>query len=184
MSQRIYRFLVDDHVRLSGLLDLATQRSGEIDTAPYAAFRAGLLRHIGMEEKILLPFIQKKRGGDPLPIAAKLRLDHGALASLLVPTPTLGIIATLREVLEKHNPIEEGVGGLYEIGEALAGSEGESLLERLRSAPEVRVAPHADGPFVMESVRRALERAGYEFSPELKPETEKRDQADTREHER
>jgi hypothetical protein len=37
-----------------------------------------------MEEKVLLPFAQKKRGGEPLPIAAKLRLDHGALAALLV----------------------------------------------------------------------------------------------------
>lgn len=175
MGDRIYRFLVDDHVRLSELLEKATCRPGQVGPAPYAAFRAGLLRHISMEEKIVLPFIQKKRGSDPLPIAAKLRLDHGALASLLVPTPTLGVIATLREVLEKHNPVEEGAGGLYEIGQALAGSEEESLLERLRSAPEVRVAAHADGPFVMESMRRALERAGYEFSPELKQETEKRE---------
>ncbi|MGH7928460.1 MAG: hemerythrin domain-containing protein, partial [Candidatus Binatia bacterium] len=127
MSKRIYRFLVDDHARLSELLDRASCRADQIDLAAYAAFRGGLLRHIGMEEKILLPFIQKKRGGDPLPIAAKLRLDHGALASLLVPTPTPGIIATLREVLEKHNPIEEGAGGLYEICQALVGAEEEAL---------------------------------------------------------
>jgi hypothetical protein len=41
-----------------------------------------------MEEKVLLPAAQKARGGEPLQIAAKLRLDHGALAALLVPTPT------------------------------------------------------------------------------------------------
>jgi hypothetical protein len=175
MSRRIYQFLVDDHLRLSELLEKATQGAGEIDAAPYAALRGGLLRLIGMEEKILLPFVQKKRGGEPLSIAAKLRLDQGALASLLVPPPTLGIIATLREVLEKHNPIEEGAGGLYEICQSLAGSEEESLLDRLRSAPEVRVAPHADGPLVMEAMRSALERAGHEFSRELKLETEKRE---------
>jgi hypothetical protein len=173
MGERIYRFLANDHIRLSALLDRATAREGQIDRAPYAAFRGGLLRHIGMEEKILLPFIQKKRGGEPLPIAAKLRLDHGALASLLVPTPTLGIIATLREILEKHNPIEEGAGGLYEICQSLAGSEEEPLLDQLQSAREVRVAPHAEGPFVIEAMRRAVERAGYEFSRELKLELEK-----------
>jgi hypothetical protein len=174
MDEGIYRFLVDDHVRLSELLERAVSRAGEIDPAPYAAFRAGLLRHIGMEEKIVLPFIQMKRGGDPLPIAAKLRLDHGALASLLVPTPTSGIISTLRTVLEKHNPLEEGAGGLYEICQDLAGSEQESLLDRLRCAPEVRVAAHSDGPFVVKALRHALERAGHEFSPELAREIEER----------
>jgi hypothetical protein len=175
MSERICRFLVDDHIRLSDLLEKATKGGDAIDTASYAAFRDGLLRHIGMEEKILLPFVQQKRGGQPLPVAAKLRLDHGALASLLVPTPSLGIIATLREVLEKHNPIEEAAGGLYEIFQSLAGSDEELLLDRLRSAPDVRVAPHANGPLVIEAMKRALERAGYEFSRELKLETEKSD---------
>ena len=159
----IHRFLVDDHLRLSELLDRATCRPEQIDFAAYTEFRAGLLRHIAMEEKILLPFAQKKRGGEPLPIAAKLRLDHGALAALLVPTPTFGIIATIRMILERHNPIEEEAGGLYETSEALAGSEAESLLDRLRSAPDVRVAPHSDGPLILQAITRALERAGYQF---------------------
>lgn len=157
----IHRFLVDDHLRLSELLERATYRPGPIDPAPYAAFRGGLLKHIAMEEKVLLPFAQKKRGGEPLPIAAKLRLDHGALAALLVPTPTLGIIATIRTVLERHNPIEEGAGGLYEICEAFAGSEAKLLLNLLRAVPDVRVSPHSDGPKILEFTERAVERAGH-----------------------
>lgn len=132
-----------------------------IDLAAYAEFRAGLLRHIAMEEKVLLPFAQKKRGGEPLPIAAKLRLDHGALAALLVPTPTFRIIATIRTILEGHNPIEEGAGGLYEICQASAASETELLLSRLRSMPDVRVSPHSDGPKILEFTKHAVERAGY-----------------------
>ncbi|MBI2366139.1 MAG: hemerythrin domain-containing protein [Deltaproteobacteria bacterium] len=89
MPGKIYRYLADDHARLESLLQSATMRPDSIDPKPYAAFRAGLLKHIAMEEKILLPAAQRMRGGEPLTLAAKLRLDHGALAALLVPTPTL-----------------------------------------------------------------------------------------------
>jgi hypothetical protein len=161
MEGPIHKFLVDDHLRLSELLDRAICRPEQIDLAVYAEFRAGLLRHIAMEEKVLLPFAQKKRGGEPLPIAAKLRLDHGALAALLVPTPTFRIIATIRTILEQHNSIEEGAGGLYEMCEASAGSEAELLLNRLRSTPDVRVSPHSDGPKILEFTKGVVERAGY-----------------------
>jgi hypothetical protein len=79
----VARFLADDHERLDALLRSAVAQPGTIGQAAYAEFRAGLLKHIGMEEKILLPAAQRARGGEPLPIAAKLRLDHGALAALL-----------------------------------------------------------------------------------------------------
>jgi hypothetical protein len=88
MPGRIYCFLASDHGRLDGLLQRAMTEAGAIDRAAYAEFRARLLKHIGMEEKILLPEAQRVRGGEPLAMAAKLRLDHSALAALLVPTPT------------------------------------------------------------------------------------------------
>src|SRR6185295_12270083 len=75
-------FLVEDHRRLDGLMHVAMAHLGTVDDSAYGQFRAGLLRHIGMEEKILLPTAQRQRGGEPLSLAAKLRLDHGALASL------------------------------------------------------------------------------------------------------
>ena len=157
----VERFLADDHVRLDALLRRATATPDAIDRAAYAEFRAGLLKHIGMEEKILLPAAQRARGGAPLPTAAKLRLDHGALAALLVPTPTPAIIAAIRRILAAHNPIEEGPGGVYNVCEQLVGADAEALLTRLRAAPEVRVNPHVDGERIMDATRRALERAGY-----------------------
>jgi hypothetical protein len=162
MPGRIYRVLADDHARLDGLLRRAMTGAGAIDRAAYAEFRAGLLKHIGMEEKILLPAAQRLRGGEPLALAAKIRLDHGPLAALLVPTPTPAIVAALRTILGAHNPLEEGPGGLYDCCERLAGAEGEALLAQLQAAPEVPPAPHADGPQVMDVVRRALVRAGYD----------------------
>jgi hypothetical protein len=50
----------------------AQRHDGTIDTEVYAEFRQGLLRHIAMEEKILLPYAKGKRRGEALPIAATL----------------------------------------------------------------------------------------------------------------
>jgi hypothetical protein len=163
MPGKIYRYMADDHARLDGLLQRATIHPDTIEPSAYAEFRAGLLRHIAMEEKILLPAAQRARGGTPLPIAAKLRLDHGALAALLVPTPTASIIAGIRAVLEAHNPIEEGPGGLYEECEELAGADAEPILAQLRNAPKVRMAAPIDLSKTIEATRRALKQAGYDL---------------------
>ena len=162
-ARPVTRFLVEDHRRLEALLQSAVAYAGSVDQRAYDQFRAGLLRHIGMEEKILLPAAQRLRGGEPLPIASKLRLDHGAIASLLMPPPTAAIIATIRAVLKVHNTIEEGPGGLYETCDDLAGSEAAELLAKLQAAPELTVLPCSDSPAVMPAVQRALERAGYDL---------------------
>ena len=163
MPGPLFCFLAGDHGRLDGLLWHAMTEASTIDRAAYTEFRAGLLKHISLEEKILLPAAQRWQGGDPLPMAAKLRLDHGALAALLVPTPTPAIIAAIRTVLAAHNALEEGPGGVYERCEQLAGAEADTLLAQLLAAPEVPVAPYSDGPQVMSVVRRALARAGYDI---------------------
>jgi len=165
MHGPIYRFLAADHTRLDELLQRATATPNRIDPEFYAAFRAGLLKHIGMEEKILLREAARLRDGKPLAIAEKLRLDHGAIAALLVSTPTSGIVATLRAVLHEHNKIEENPGGLYDTCDSLAGAQADAIVEKLRQAPEVRVAAHSDGQFVAEATRRALARAGFDVSP-------------------
>jgi len=156
-------FLVKDHGRLESLLQQAMAHADHVDQETYDQFRAGLLRHIGMEEKILLPAAKRLRGGEPLLIASRLRLDHGALATLLIPTPTAVVIATIRSILEDHNTIEEGPGGLYETCDELACSEAGQLLAKLQAAPEVAVLPHSDTPTVMNTLHRVLERAGYTF---------------------
>ena len=116
-----------------------------------------------MEEKILLPAARRIRGGEPLPLAARLRLDHGAFTALLVPSPTVAIVAALRAILKAHNPIEEDPGGIYDQCEELAGAEADAILRQLQEAPEVRVLPHVDNAFVMDAARRALARAGYDL---------------------
>lgn len=143
------------------MLHRADADPDRIDTDAYAQFRAGLLWHISVEEKILMPAAQRLRGGKPLPIAAKIRLDHGALVALMVPPPTASIISTLRSILTAHNKLEEDVEGLYEASEHAIGADVTGVLARMREAADVRVLPHNPGPKALEAARRAVERAGY-----------------------
>jgi hypothetical protein len=146
MPGPIESFMSDDHARIDRLLHRAQASAGTVDAEAYAEFRRGLLRHIAMEEKILLPYARTRGGGRPLAIAAPLRADHGRIAKLLVPTPTPALCEELRDVLARHNAIEEGPEGLYASCDRLAAGEEELVLERLRAQPEVPLAPHYDGP--------------------------------------
>ena len=157
----ITRWLSADHARLDALLGRATAHPGTIDSAPYAEFRRGLLRHIAIEEKILLTAAQRAARGTPLAVAARLRLDHGAITALLVPTPTPTIVETLRNILDGHNAIEEGPDGLYAACDRLLSNEAEHLIAQMAAYPEPRVNPHNDAPEVLPAVERALSRAGY-----------------------
>jgi len=163
MSGKIHRYLAGDHERLDTLLERAMPDPENIDAAVYAEFRAGLLKHIGIEEKVLFPAARQQRGGEALPLAAKLRLDHGALTALLVPSPTTPIVAAIRAILRVHNTIEEDAGGAYEQCEELIGAEIDRILLEMRNFPYVKVLPHVDNPFVMDATRRAIARAGYEL---------------------
>lgn len=158
----IRELLSADHDRLDALLRQAAARPGAVDERPYEEFRRGLLKHVGMEEMILLPAAKSARGGRPADLAAKIRLDHGALTALLVPSPTPQLLAALRAVLEPHNALEEqGERGLYDDCARALGPQAERVLAQLREARDIPPAAHADGPHVMAVVRRALDAAGH-----------------------
>jgi hypothetical protein len=107
MRGALYQYLSDDHDRLDALLDSATAKSGAIDMDLYSEFRKGLLRHISIEEKIVLPAIARWQGGRKADIAERLRLDHSAIVSFLVPPPIPSVILTLRSILAVHNPLKK-----------------------------------------------------------------------------
>jgi len=159
----ITRYLTDDHDRLDALLRSALARPGEVAREPFDAFRAGLLRHIGIEEKILLPAAREARGGAPLPLARRLRVDHGAITSLLVPTPTPAIAAELRSILEPHNLVEEEPGGLYEACDTLLAGRAAELVARMEAYPAVKVARYQDGPAVHRTAAAALAASARQF---------------------
>ena len=68
----IEELMVADHVRLDRILRESERDDGTVDEERYAVFRHDLLRHIAMEEKVLLPFARERRAGVPLEMATQL----------------------------------------------------------------------------------------------------------------
>lgn len=166
--QQITDYLRTDHERLHALL-LAATRGADLDLALYAEFRAGLLRHIGIEEKLLLPAAREARGGAPIERAHQLRVEHGAIGALLVPTPDHALCSELAGLIEGHDALEENEDGIYAECERLIGAAlSASLLERARAFPQVRVAKHFDGAGSVRTAQQALASAMRIVPPRLR----------------
>jgi hypothetical protein len=148
----IHEFLANDHVRLDALLAKAVEDPARIDEAAYREFRAGLLRHIAMEEKVLFAELKSQEIGRDL--IKTLHADHAAIASILVPPPTHALIAALQGVLVEHNPLEDAPGGLYELGDQLGTAD--TLIARMQQIPPVRASEHLDEPRIHEHIARML----------------------------
>lgn len=165
MKQRsvLSDFFTEDHRRLEEIFAGATKDKTSVDLDKYHAFRVGLLTHIKMEEKILFVAAQKANGGTPLPLQTKLRLDHGALTSLLVCFPTPEVIRMINHIMEEHDILEEQQGGMYEACENLTQNETMELLQKLKNVTPVPVHPVNEAPYVLEVAKRAVKRAGFDF---------------------
>ncbi len=163
MAGPLHEYLSRDHTRLAGFLARSPDAAGTVNGSTYDEFRSGLLKHIALEEKILFPAVRKIPGGRLVPMESKIRLDHGAIAALLVPPPTAGILAVLRAVLTAHHGLEENPGGVYEQCEEILAERAGDVLRLMHAAGEVPVHPYNDAPGVIDAVRRAVMRAGYDF---------------------
>ncbi|MEW6060475.1 MAG: hemerythrin domain-containing protein [Bacteroidota bacterium] len=161
MTHEITEYLANDHDRLDGLLKQVITPSGEINTSVYHQFRQGLLRHIGIEEKILIPALQSKLDDTTKQTVERIRMDHSAIVALLVPPPSSGILTALKSILTQHNELEEAHGGFYERADLADTGSTQPLVERVKNFPDVKSLPNNSDPKVFEATRRALERAGY-----------------------
>jgi hypothetical protein len=151
---RVTAYLTEDHARLHVLLDRAVAAE-PFDTVAFEQFRGGLLRHIGIEEKVMLPAV-RRRLGQPLDEARQLRIEHGALTSLLVPTPDAALVAEISGLLGRHDAREEGADGVYARCEAILDDESFELAERARQFPAVPTTRHFDGQGVHRTAASAL----------------------------
>jgi hypothetical protein len=158
MTTALERYLTEDHVRLDGLLRASLRDERHFDTVAFEEFRAGLLRHIGIEEKLLLPLARRALPGS---LVSALRVEHAALASLLVPTPDHALAREIASLLETHNGREEGTAGLYA---QCAAFDSEDLVERMRATRPPPLAKHFDGTGVHRTAEAALQSAGRSFA--------------------
>ena len=166
MRGPVHLFFSADHRRLDEQLRRSITEPGRVSLAPFGEFRAGILRHIGMEEKVLFVVARRARQGVPLELAARLRVDHGAIAALLVPTPTPAIVADLVSVLGPHNRREEEEGGAYDAcDEALGPVAAAGLVEELRTFPEVPLKPYNDAPEVTRHMQENLALSRRQWAP-------------------
>lgn len=163
MNKPLHHFFTEDHRQIDNLLNKATEHSNEFEMNYYHQFRTRLLRHIKMEEKTLFPAVKKLNPVLMQELIPKYRLEHGAITALMVPPPTLSLIKVIRYILGKHNLSEEEPGGLYDICEALTQSQMQELLNQLLGTEEVPVHPPNSAPIALESAKRALARAGYDY---------------------
>lgn len=163
MNKPIYDFFTNDHRRLEYLLEKATENMDAIDMESYLAFRIGLLTHISLEEKVLFKAAQIANNNEPIPLAKQLRVEHGAITSLMVPPPNAELIKVIKTVLEKHDILEEEEGGMYDMCEELTHGLTEKILQELRNFPPVRVHPNNDIPLAWEAAKRACARAGWDY---------------------
>ncbi len=163
MNKALYDFFTNDHRRIETIFDEATRDKDRVDLEKYHHFRVGLLTHIKMEEKILFVAAQKANRGEPLPLQAKLRLDHGALTTLLVCYPSPEVIRVIQHVLEVHDILEEEEGGMYEVCAKLTQNETRAILEELEKVTLVPVHPFNEADYVLDVAKRSLQRAGFDF---------------------
>ena len=154
MASDLHAFLARDHERLDALLDECRRAEGVDCLEQYDEFRRGLLRHIGIEERVLFPELRKRRGVTSL--EQQLHRDHAALAALLVPPPSRAEIEQITAILETHNRLEEDPGGLYEIIEELAGEELAAVMERVHAIPAIPLAPFSDTPLLRRTIEQLL----------------------------
>ncbi len=163
MKNDIYKYFADDHRRLEELLNRSFPGSDGIDEESYSDFRSGLLKHIALEEKILFPSILKFQNGKQHKYAAQLRLEHGAFAALLVHSPAKLINQVFLAIIPNHNKLEEGADGIYLACDTLPGEWINEMFLKINEYPAVPAMPYNDSQLAGNALRRAVERAGYNF---------------------
>lgn len=157
MPGPLHDFLTRDHERLDALLALCLDGGSVIPKEPYDEFRRGLLRHIGIEERVLFPMLRSKHGLTV--VERQLHRDHAALAALLVPPPGRWELEQIAGILAGHNDLEERVEGMYELVERTAGESLQELLDRAHAIPQTRVAAHTDSSLLRATITQLLEKA-------------------------
>lgn len=168
MPSRVTRLLAAEHAESQAKLRACVGPDGTVDLKRFDEFRHALLRHIAIEEKVLMPALTKALGKPPL-FQNGLRKDHAGVAALCVPTPTREWVEDLRELLEHHQRVEEATGGFYALVDHHLGGD-PLLLDEVASFPALTLPDFVRGPKVRELLQEVLALTGItDGSPAPRP---------------
>lgn len=162
MASPLTRLLAVDHAasqaKLNGCLV-----DGQVDLKRFDEFRHLLLRHIAIEETVLMPALARALGAAPL-FQNGLRKDHADIAALCVPSPTREWVEDLRELLAHHHRVEEAPGGFYASMDVHLGGD-PHLREQVASYPRLTLPDFVRGPKVRELLAGVLSLTGITAVP-------------------
>jgi hypothetical protein len=158
MARRLTGFLEQDHALLGARLRETLRPGGAVDLPAFDVFRHGLLRHITIEERVLMPALLAALGHPPV-FQNGLRMDHAGFATLCVTTPCHEWVEDLADLLEHHQRVEEEPGGFYDLVDAYVADEG-AVRAAIARLPPLRLPPVESGPRVRELLARVLYEVG------------------------
>jgi hypothetical protein len=152
-------YLTQAHVSIKQLLEESLNVRG-VNHARYEEFRAELLQHIGVEEHIVLPLVEE-RSPQRFFALRQIRLEHKAIAVLLALPPTGEIITVLKNLLLKHDFLEETPDTLYDVLDKCSLDDGPALLTQMQEYSSQPLSDIINTPPTLDDARRAVYSAGY-----------------------
>lgn len=152
-------YLTQVHRELDALLEKSLSVQG-VDKENYDAFRSGLLQHIGVEEHIVLPLVEE-RSPQRFFALKQIRLEHKAIGVLLALQPNGEIITVLRNLMQKHDFLEETDNTLYDILDECSKDDQPELLERMQAYPGLPLSEIVKAAPTLDDAKRAIYHAGY-----------------------
>jgi hypothetical protein len=158
MASPVIRLLIAEHADSQAKLAACHRGNGEVDLKRFDEFRHVLLRHIAIEEKVLMPALAKALGKPPL-FQNGLRKDHAGIAALCVPTPTREWLEDLRDLLEHHQRVEEAPGSFYALLDEHVGGD-PHLHEAVASFPPLKLPDFERGPRVRALLEEVMSQTG------------------------
>lgn len=163
MASPVTHLLTAEHAESQARLAACHLKDGAVDLKRFDEFRHSLLRHIAIEEKVLMPALTKALGKPPL-FQNGLRKDHAGIAALCVPTPTREWLEDLRDLLEHHQRVEEAPGGFYaQLDQHVGGDP--HLHEAVASFPRLKLPDFERGPKVRALLEEVLSQTGITGVP-------------------
>jgi hypothetical protein len=162
-DSRASNILASQHRSIEHLFLSSTTDPEAVDASMYDEFRSKLLRHIAIEENIVLPLLRKHlRGGFPMEL--QLRMEHDALAALCVLPPSPEVLYSMHSLLIRHDRLEEAHGTLYDLFDDCVRREPENIAEHIATFRQSATPRYINNPLALEYARRAIARAGYDQS--------------------